>query len=50
MSLRSTSLSFQAFVGMTVALEVSCEITSGTSPLVSPEMIFCSSGANGIRL
>ena len=50
MSLKSTSLSFQAFCGMTVASWMSCDITSGTSPLVSEETIFCISGANGMML
>ncbi len=50
MSLKSTSLSFQAFCGITVASAVSCDIMSGTSPLVSEETIFCISGPVGIRL
>src|SRR5262249_14415108 len=49
-SVRSTSLSFQAFCGITVLKAVSWFITSGTSPMVSAPTIFCISGANGTRV
>ncbi len=50
MSLRSISLSCQAFCGMMSASATSWLITSGTLPAVIADTIFCASGANGTML
>ena len=49
-SVRSTSLSFQAFCGRKFWLPASCSITSWTSPVVTAETIFCIKGPKGMML